>query len=212
MWPNSFSLTWFTIAARVVDLPEPVGPVTRIRPRGRSVRSAKTFGAFRSSSDSTFDGIVRNAAAAPRCWLYALTRKRARFGTAKLKSHSRNSSYILRCASLMMSYTMACTSSCSIGGRLMRRMSPCTRISGGSPDDRWRSEALFLTANARSSVISMGSVPDRDAADRTAADGLDGRPHEWAGHGQCDVCVRKRALRLLARIFDGFHRSRCLAR
>src|SRR5688572_21425339 len=55
----------------------------------------------------------------------------------------------------MMSYTMACTSSCSIGGRLMRRMSPWTRIIGGSPDERCRSDALFLTAKARSSVMSI---------------------------------------------------------
>ena len=92
MCPYSFSFTWLTIAASVVDLPEPVGPVTRISPRGRVVRSAKIFGVLSSSSDSTFEGIVRNAAAAPRCWLNALTRKRARLGTAKLKSHSRTSS------------------------------------------------------------------------------------------------------------------------
>ena len=55
----------------------------------------------------------------------------------------------------MMSYTMACTSSCSIGGRLMRRMSPWTRIIGGRPADRCRSDALFLTAKARSSVMSI---------------------------------------------------------
>src|SRR5260221_13200086 len=36
----------------------------------------------------------------------------------------------------------------------MRRMSPCTRIMGGSPEDRCRSEALFLTTKARSSEIS----------------------------------------------------------
>ena len=69
MWPYSFSLTWFTIAASVVDLPEPVGPVTRISPRGRSVKGANVLGAASSSSDSTFDGIVRKATAAPRCWL-----------------------------------------------------------------------------------------------------------------------------------------------
>ena len=34
MWPCSFSLIWLTIAASVVDLPEPVGPVTRTMPRG----------------------------------------------------------------------------------------------------------------------------------------------------------------------------------
>src|SRR2546429_3543727 len=36
----------------------------------------------------------------------------------------------------------------------MRRMSPCTRIMGGRPEDRCRSEALFLTTKARSSEIS----------------------------------------------------------
>src|SRR5213593_3858229 len=36
----------------------------------------------------------------------------------------------------------------------MRRMSPCTRIMGGRPDDRCRSEALFLTTKARSSEIT----------------------------------------------------------
>src|SRR5512139_1488905 len=150
-----FSLTWLTIAASVVDLPGPVGPVHRMSPRGRIVSSANTLGAFNSSSESTFDGMVRNAAAAPRCWLKALTRKRARFGTANEKSVSRFSSYDFRCASLMMSYTMECTSSCSIGGRLIRRMSPWTRMTGGIPADRCRSEALFLTAKASSSVMSI---------------------------------------------------------
>ena len=92
MCPYMFALTWSTIAASVVDLPEPVGPVTRISPRGRLTSSANTFGVASSSSDITFDGIVRNAAAAPRACTNALTRNRARLGTAKLKSHSRFSS------------------------------------------------------------------------------------------------------------------------
>lgn len=33
-WPYSVSFRWLTIAASVVDLPEPVGPVTSTRPRG----------------------------------------------------------------------------------------------------------------------------------------------------------------------------------
>ena len=45
MWPYSFSFTSFTIAASVVDLPEPVGPVTSTRPRGYLAISAKIFGA-----------------------------------------------------------------------------------------------------------------------------------------------------------------------
>src|SRR3970282_1404113 len=50
---------------------------------------------------------------------------------------------------------MPCTSLCSIAGRLMRLTSPCTRIIGGRPDDRCRSEALFLTTNASNSVRSI---------------------------------------------------------
>src|SRR5688572_21218458 len=37
----------------------------------------------------------------------------------------------------------------------MRRTSPCTRIIGGRPDDKCRSEALFLTTKASSSVRSI---------------------------------------------------------
>src|SRR5215217_4315597 len=50
---------------------------------------------------------------------------------------------------------MLCTSLCSSGGRLMRRTSPCTRIIGGRPAERCRSEALFLTEKASSSEMSI---------------------------------------------------------
>src|SRR3954466_6677771 len=50
---------------------------------------------------------------------------------------------------------MPCTSLCSSGGRLMRRTSPCTRIIGGRPEDRCRSEALFLTEKASNSEMSI---------------------------------------------------------
>src|SRR6476646_3329230 len=63
----------------------------------------------------------------------------------------------------MMSYTMPCTSLCSMGGTLMRRTSPCTRIIGGSPEDRCRSDALFLTTKASSSVKSITILPDCNA-------------------------------------------------
>ncbi|MCY1312489.1 hypothetical protein D9M70_629160 [compost metagenome] len=62
----SFSLRWSTIAASVVDLPEPVGPVTSTSPRGFMHRSANTAGARSSSSVRTLEGMVRNTAAAPR--------------------------------------------------------------------------------------------------------------------------------------------------
>src|SRR3989337_3565424 len=41
----------------------------------------------------------------------------------------------------------------------MRRTSPCTRIMGGRPEDKCRSEALFLTTKASSSVRSITILP-----------------------------------------------------
>ena len=49
---------------------------------------------------------------------------------------------------------MLCTSLWASAGMLMRFMSPSTRIIGGTPEDRCRSDALFLTANARSCAMS----------------------------------------------------------
>src|SRR5678810_27769 len=54
----------------------------------------------------------------------------------------------------MMSYTIACTSLCSSGGMLTRFTSPSTRIIGGTPEDKCRSEAPCLTAKLRSWAMS----------------------------------------------------------
>src|SRR5688572_14842045 len=56
---------------------------------------------------------------------------------------------------------MPCTSLCSIGGTLMRRTSPWTRIMGGRPDDKCRSDALFFTTKASNSVRSITILPVR---------------------------------------------------
>src|SRR5436305_15162050 len=47
-----------------------------------------------------------------------------------------------------------------MAGTLMRRTSPCTRIMGGSPEDKCRSDALFFTTKASSSVRSITILPD----------------------------------------------------
>src|SRR5476649_447371 len=140
--------------ASVVDLPEPVGPVTSTRPRGSMHRSRKILGDPSSSRLRITEGILRNTAPAPRFWLKALTRKRASLGISKEKSVSKNSSNAFLCLSFMMSYTMLCTSLWASAGMLTRFMSPSTRIIGGTPADKCRSEALFFTANARSCAIS----------------------------------------------------------
>ena len=92
MWSGRLSLQWSIMPASVVDLPEPVGPVTSTRPRGSMHRSRKILGAPRSSRPMITEGMLRNTAPAPRFWLKALTRKRASFGISNEKSVSKNSS------------------------------------------------------------------------------------------------------------------------
>ena len=65
MWQARVSLMWLIIAASVVDLPEPVGPVTSTRPERRSAIFFTASGVPRSAKVSTFVGIVRNTAARP---------------------------------------------------------------------------------------------------------------------------------------------------
>src|SRR6218665_1014917 len=58
----------------------------------------------------------------------------------------------------MMSYTMECTALWSSASMLMRRTSPWTRIIGGRPAERCKSDALFLTPNASNWVMSTESL------------------------------------------------------
>ena len=60
-----FSLMRSTMAANVVDFPEPVGPVTSTRPASRSARSPTTLDSPSCSSVSISSGIRRKTAAAP---------------------------------------------------------------------------------------------------------------------------------------------------
>ena len=64
------------IAASVVDLPEPVLPVTRIRPVAARDIWRIASGRRSSSIDSALDGIARITAPMPLRWRITLTRKR----------------------------------------------------------------------------------------------------------------------------------------
>ena len=67
---------WSIIAASVVDLPEPVVPVSRMIPRGSSASVRITSGRPRSSIVRTWKGIARQAIETWPRWRKALTRKR----------------------------------------------------------------------------------------------------------------------------------------
>ena len=66
-----------TIAASVVLLPDPVGPVTRTRPLASWVSRFTAGGRFSSSSVGTLFGMTRNTAPRPCDWTKMFTRKRA---------------------------------------------------------------------------------------------------------------------------------------
>ena len=95
-------LMWSIIAASVVDLPLPVGPVTRTRPRSSSASCLNSGGAFSWSRLRMLVGMVRNTAAAPWLVLKALTRKRADSPNEMAKSISFSASNRLRCSSVMI--------------------------------------------------------------------------------------------------------------
>ncbi len=79
---------WSMMAASVVDFPDPVVPVSRIRPRSSSARSSITGGRPSSSTLRTERGITRATIEIDPRWRKALTRKRASPGTAWAKSTS----------------------------------------------------------------------------------------------------------------------------
>ncbi len=88
------------IDASVVDLPEPVGPVTRMRPRGFFESSVTIGGSPSSANVRILNGMVRNApATAPRC-MKMLARKRDSPFTPKERSSSLSSSNLCFCASV----------------------------------------------------------------------------------------------------------------
>ncbi len=100
MWSCRSLLILSIIAASVVDLPEPVGPVTSTRPRGRSANVDSTCGRPSSWNDLIFSGMMRyTAPTAPR-WLNMLARNRAMPLMPNEKSSSSVSSNRFFCASV----------------------------------------------------------------------------------------------------------------
>ena len=81
-------LTTSSMAARVVDLPDPVGPVTRIRPRGSCTRRPREAGRPSSSKVIPGAGTGRRAMLTMPRWRKALTRTRRGATSSTAKSAS----------------------------------------------------------------------------------------------------------------------------
>ena len=102
MWPGAPMLRWLTIAASVVDLPEPVAPTIRIRPRLCMTISPRMGGRLSSSMVGISEGMRRSTMETVPRWRNTFTRKRAEPSSSAIaKSHSLVLSNSARCASLM---------------------------------------------------------------------------------------------------------------
>ena len=80
------------MAAKVVDFPEPVGPVTITRPMGSSTRDSTTGGRPSWANPGISKGMIRRASEHVSRWWKALQRSRARSFQLKAKSISRSAS------------------------------------------------------------------------------------------------------------------------
>src|SRR5688572_8836870 len=144
------------MAASVVDLPDPVVPVHRIRPRCSPQILSSTTGRPSSRTVRILTGMTRRTRpTVPRCWK-TLQRNRPRPGTEYAMSISRLSLNFCFWRLLMMENAMAMVSSC------MRRFvstsgssSPLMRSTGCEPTFRWRSDALRSDAIFRRSFMCM---------------------------------------------------------
>ena len=78
MWSSRVSLMWSIMAASVVDLPLPVGPVTTTSPLSSWQKSSTALGRFRSLALRILEGIWRKTAPTPARSRKTLQRMRAR--------------------------------------------------------------------------------------------------------------------------------------
>ena len=125
MWPGEVRLRWSIIAASVVDLPEPVAPTTRTRPRLVITTSFSTAGSFSFSKFGISEAIVRITMPTQRCCTKTLTRKRETPGIEMAKLHSISFANSARCVSFISEWaSIRVTSAASfcVGQRLHRAL------------------------------------------------------------------------------------------
>src|SRR5258705_11340263 len=145
MFTRRLELMWLISAAKAVDLPEPVTPVTSTSPRGRAAISSSTPGSARSLMVFTSYGMERNAnATVPRCW-YTFVRNRPTPGTPMAKSASLCSANSFTWRGVMICSARDFSSSGLSGCVSSATRSPFTRMVAGRPTLRSRSEPLRWT-------------------------------------------------------------------
>ena len=149
-----------TMAARVVDLPWPVGPVTSTRPRGWLANSVTTdAGRPRVSKLGMASPITRITTPTDPRWRNTLQRKRAALGMVKAKSSSCRCTNSSRWFSLIMARAICSVWSGVSSGMLSKgTRRPSSRICGGAPACRCTSEAPRVIMALSISAIRMPRV------------------------------------------------------
>ena len=149
MCPFSRMLMSSIIAASVVDLPEPVFPVTRMRPLLILHRFMTASGSLSSAAVRAFEGMARNTAPMPLSWRMTLTRNRATFGMLYAKSVPSLASNRSTDSFGMISYRVALTMSAASGSAARGLSSPYWRTRAGSPAMKCRSEPFLSSTWVR---------------------------------------------------------------
>ena len=139
--------------ASVVLLPEPVGPVTRNRPRGRWAIFLQTSGTPSCSGVSILLGICRSTIATVPFCLNTLTRKRARSLKAKPKSQPPFSASSAWHRSGVIAFIRPLVSSAVSTLVFWGVMAPLIRNTGGRPTVMWMSLTPPFTAAVSSLSI-----------------------------------------------------------
>ncbi|CDQ52911.1 unnamed protein product [Klebsiella pneumoniae] len=134
-----------TIAARVVDLPLPVAPVTNSKPLSSASSSLSAGGAPSVSRRGHCSGRRRSTSDIPRVWAKALARSRAPQARVSAKSIWPCSCQCSNCAASSQSLSKFAISGAGKGAGCSL---PCRRQRGAAELHRCRSETLCFTLRA----------------------------------------------------------------
>ena len=155
MCPWECSLRQSTMAAKEVDLPEPVAPTKMHRPRWVIATSLSTCGRPMESMEGIVAGMVRSTRPTRPCWIKALARKRPMPAGEIAKLHSLVRSNSATCLSLMMERASDIVCAATKGWSIRRVTLPSTLMAGGKSAVINKSLPLRATMSLRRSLINL---------------------------------------------------------
>src|SRR5215467_5196879 len=155
MWPCEFSLRNPTIAASVVDFPEPVAPTMITRPRLVMMTSLSTEGSPSSSIFGIVVVIVRSTMPTFACCTNAFTRKRPIPAGLIAKLHSLFASKSAACRSFMIERARSTVCAGVSAWFETGVIRPSILIAGGNPTVMKRSDPFFVSISRSRSYMNL---------------------------------------------------------